>query len=376
MLSTDALYPSGAHLNTRDSKCESLLVGENARRTDINQAWEQDNQAWWDWYVSLADEEPAPTDAMKNQQADPTQALVRAGALPVDEIIIEQLSIPYEIPTQAIAAFKTNGFVKLKHVLTPAAVSRLRLEMVNLLEAAFAVTLDGGIRDRFLSLDMLWRENALIRAFVLSPRIAGICAALLGVPRLRLYHDNLLSKEPGCGRTPWHHDDHHFPLATHSVVTAWMPAQPIPRAMGPLAFAGPIDVWRLVSGIDFSKFDTSYDRSVSKVFRQHCVAVEDSPFALGEVSFHHNLSFHTAGANHTEFSRLVLANTFYVDGARIIDQPTMVSGDWQQFIPDTGPGELAASPLNPVCWPAGQWPPRPHGELPTATDDTTKGPRQ
>jgi hypothetical protein len=30
----------------------------------------------------------------------------------------------------------------------------------------------------------------------------------------------------------------------------------------------------------------------------------------------------------------------------------MVSGDWQKFIPDTAPGAIAASPLNPVCWPA------------------------
>jgi hypothetical protein len=29
----------------------------------------------------------------------------------------------------------------------------------------------------------------------------------------------------------------------------------------------------------------------------------------------------------------------------------MVSGDWQKFIPDTLPGEIAASPLNPICWP-------------------------
>jgi len=30
----------------------------------------------------------------------------------------------------------------------------------------------------------------------------------------------------------------------------------------------------------------------------------------------------------------------------------MVSGDWQKFIPGVGPGGIAASELNPVCWPA------------------------
>lgn len=337
----------------RGNKPSSLLVGNNARRADVDQAWEQDNQAWWDWYVSLAENDPRsmPRDVESSCAVDLEQILLAESSQPPDELILNELTTPFPLDVDAVDSFQRNGFVKLQNVLSRAAVSRLRLEMARLLEAQFAIKLDGGIRERFLSMEMVWLDNLLIRAFVRSPRIAGICAALLGVPSVRLYHDNLLSKEPGCGRTPWHYDDHHFPLATQNVVTAWIPAQPIPRSMGPLSFAAPIDSWQLVRDIEFSKFDTSYDRQVSECFRRHSVAIDDGPFALGEVSFHHNLSFHTAGANHTEVSRLVLANTYYADGARVVDQPTMVSGDWQKFIPDTAPGEVAASPLNPVCWP-------------------------
>jgi hypothetical protein len=32
----------------------------------------------------------------------------------------------------------------------------------------------------------------------------------------------------------------------------------------------------------------------------------------------------------------------------VVEAPTMVSGDWQLFVPDTEPGEVAASPRNPV----------------------------
>ena len=67
----------------------------------------------------------------------------------------------------------------------------------------------------------MWLENTLIREFVLSSRIAKICADLLSVKKIRLYHDNALVKESGCGRTPWHYDDHHFPLETNDVITAW-----------------------------------------------------------------------------------------------------------------------------------------------------------
>ena len=204
---------------------------------------------------------------------------------------------------------------------------------------------------RCLSLERMWLQNTLLKSYVLSPRIAKISADLLGVKSVRLYHDNALAKEPGCGRTPWHCDDDHFPLATHDVVTAWIPAQPIPTAMGPLAFAKPLSIFELVKDIHFNKFDTSYDRQITTAFESNNVAVEDSPFAMGEVSFHHNRSFHTAGRNKTTRTRIVLANTFFVDGARVVDQPTMVSGDWQKFIPGVGPGEIAASKLNPICWP-------------------------
>ena len=335
---------------------QSVLVGENARRDDVDQAWEQDNQAWWDWYMTLADnsDEPAAEQQAQEPQGPPADGLdgITDVDLGVDEAGVHaELSVPYVLTAEQIDAFRSNGYIKLPGVLSPSATRLLRREVVGLLGDAFDTRLDGGTQGRFLSAEMAWREHPLLRAYVLSPRIAKICADLLGVRGVRLYHDNLMSKEPGCGRTPWHYDAHHFPLATNDVVTAWIPAQPIPRAMGPLRFAWPIDVYKLVEGVAFNKFDTSYDRGVADVFRRNAVAVDDGAFDAGEVSFHHNLCFHSAGANRTGQSRVVLANTFFADGARVLDRPTMVSGDWEKFIPGVAPGDVAASPLNPVCWP-------------------------
>jgi hypothetical protein len=328
-----------------ERSAHSKLVGANALRGDVNQPWEQDNQAWWDWYLTLADNGDAPRTPLRDATPLPSVEPIS------DEAIVEQLRTPFPLTEADRAFFRANGFVKLRAVLSPEATLRLRQEIVRLLSDAFDLVLDGGTSERFLSLELAWLEHQLLREYVLSPRIAKIAADLLDVPRVRLYHDNLMSKEPGCGRTPWHYDDHHFPLATQDVVTAWIPAQPIPKAMGPLAFAYPIATYKLVESVAFNKFDTSYDRQVMDIFRRHRVAIEDGPFEIGEISFHHNLSFHTAAANRTRQSRVVLANTFYADGARVIDQPTMVSGDWQKFIPDTKPGEIAASKLNPICWP-------------------------
>ena len=267
--------------------------------------------------------------------------------MPSDSELENELSTPYILTEDHLLAFRRDGFIRLPNVLSPGAVVRLRQELIRLLNKTFP---ESNRTNRFLSLEMMWLESAIIRRYVLSPRIAKISADLLSVKSVRLYHDNALSKEPGCGRTPWHYDDHHFPLETNDVVTAWMPAQPVPLAMGPLSFAKPVSVFNLVKNINFNKNDTSYDKKVTEVFKANNVDIDSKPFKIGEASFHHNLSFHTAEGNKTSQSRIVLANTYFADGARVVEEPTMVSGDWQKFIPGVNPGGIVASKLNPVCW--------------------------
>lgn len=314
-----------------------------SQATNIHRPWDGDNQDWWDWYVSLA-ENPRPVTSLTDVDLPRIE-------FPSDDQISGELRQPYPLTEDDIGRFRRDGYVRLRGVVSGPAALRLRAELVALLERAFDARLDGGVRERFLSLELVWQENALVREFVISPRIAAICARLLGVPAVRLYHDNVLSKEPGCGRTPWHYDATHFPLATQDVVTAWIPAQPIPEMMGPLAFASPIDTYRLVESLEFNTENVSYDRAIAQVLEDNGVTIDARPFELGEVSFHHNLSLHTAEANRTTRSRVVLANTYFVDGARVVDSPTLVSGDWQKFMPGVSPGERVNTHANPVCWP-------------------------
>ena len=336
---------------------KARLTGKNASTSEVDQPWEQDNQAWWDWYVSLgaANIEHSATAASETiERANAAIEADLAGAhVACDTELEHDLSKPYRLTQDHIASFRRNGYIKLPEVLSHRAVQRLRGEMVHAFKQAFSLDPDRDAVERFLSIEMAWLDNPVLRRFVLSPRIARLSAELLGVEAVRLYHDNLLAKQPAGGRTPWHNDQHHFPLATNDVVTAWIPAQSIPVAMGPLSFAGPIDAYKLVADIAFDKFGTTFDERVERTFRDHApgISIEQQPFAAGDVSFHHNLCFHSAGANRTCYSRMAMANTYFVSGARVIDNPTMVSGDWQKFMPGVAPGDIVDSRFNPVCWP-------------------------
>jgi ectoine hydroxylase-related dioxygenase (phytanoyl-CoA dioxygenase family) len=313
------------------------------RTEEISGEWDHDNQQWWNQYMASADND---VDLASVPVDEPDLVRTDIGPLAKPADLQAELNACYELDPLAIKQFNRDGYVKLKRVLSPGALALLRQET----EAILRAELGDNPQLDFRSGEMMWLTNEIFRQFVLSPRIAEIAAALMGVQRVRLYHDNALAKEPGCGRTPWHNDEDHFPIASKNVCTAWIPLQAIPRSMGPLAFAVGMDACRLVESVQSSRFDTSYDRTVSNVFAEQGVDVDDGPFELGEISFHHSQSFHTAGPNHTTESRMVLATTYFEDGACVVPAPTMVSGDWRKFMPDVDAGETIQSRYNPICF--------------------------
>ena len=310
---------------------------EANRGEGLEQDWAGNDQDWWDWYVTLAANDAEPAEPV----AGPGLPDVEAAS---DEQLLAELEQPYDLPAAAVESFARDAFVKLPAVLSPGVVRRLAERLETLLVDEHGDDVAG----RFTALEQMWLHDDLMRAVALSPRIGGLAAALLGEPAVRLYHDNALSKEPGCGRTPWHHDAEHFPLATVQAVTAWMPMSAIPGAMGPLSFARGRDVLDEVSDLAFDKVGTSYDEAVTQRFVERDVQVEAGPFALGDMSFHSALCFHTAGPNRTTQPRRALATTYFADGARVVDSPTLISGTWREFLPGVEPGGLAVSDLNPV----------------------------
>lgn len=310
---------------------------EKNRDGGLEQDWAGDDQDWWDWYVTLAKNEEAPTELVEGPgMPDVTPAS--------DDELVRELAEPYDLQPMAVEAFRREAFVRLPGVLSPPVVRRLAERLEELLRDEHGDDVAG----RFTALEQMWLHDDLMRVVALSTRIGGLAAALLDEPAVRLYHDNALSKEPGCGRTPWHHDAEHFPLQTLQAVTAWMPMSAIPGRMGPLSFARGRRVREEVADLDFDKVGTSYDEAVARRFAERQVAVEAGPFAVGDVSFHSALCFHTAGPNLTAQPRRALATTYFADGARVVESPTLISGAWRDFLPGVEPGGLAASELNPV----------------------------
>ncbi len=263
-----------------------------------------------------------------------------------------ELDRPFLLPAQAAEQYRREGFIKLKEVFSR--------ELLDFYSAPIAADVarhtvnQTPIEQRstygkaFQQVMNLWTRDPGSKEFVFGKRLAGIATALMGTRGVRIYHDQALFKEPGGGFTPWHADQQYWPLSTHHSVTAWVPFQAVPQVMGPLEFS--VGSHRIdCPGRDMEISDES-ERIIGKTLKE--LPKVDSPFDLGEVSFHAGWTFHRAGPNTTDTLRKVMT-IIYIDSDMIVGTPKNKSqaGDLGGWFPGLKPGDLAASPINPQLYP-------------------------
>lgn len=266
--------------------------------------------------------------------------------------LIDDIDTPLALDAGAAAQFERDGYVRLKGVLPPALLRRYGPAITDAtirLNTDHRPLEERGTYDRaFLQVMNLWREDDTVRRFVFGKRLAKIAADLLGVRAVRLYHDQSLYKEPSGGITPAHADQFYWPLSSDRTVTAWIPLQPVPLDMGPLAF------YRGSHREDFGRDLEISDESEARItaaMEARGFDFDQQPFGLGDVSFHSGWTFHRAGANASSAPRSVMT-MIYMDAEIQVAEPvnTPQRTDLARWLPGLKPGETAASPINPVLY--------------------------
>lgn len=265
---------------------------------------------------------------------------------------LNQLTEPFAVTPAQRAFYQEYGFIKLKHVLSPEVLAyygNLITEWVIRLNTLTKPMEERTTYERaFLQIMNLWRENDEIKEFVFSRRLAQIAADLMDVSGVRLYHDQALYKEPSGGITPWHADQFYWPLASPKTVTVWIPLQETPMNMGPLAFAARSQHVEIGRDIEIS--DES-ERLLSDELQRMNFEMNDTPFDLGEVSYHAGWTFHRAGPNTSDVPRKVMT-MIYMDQNQVIMPPrnTFQQADWETWLASYPIGSSPASDLNPVLY--------------------------
>jgi ectoine hydroxylase-related dioxygenase (phytanoyl-CoA dioxygenase family) len=260
----------------------------------------------------------------------------------------------YPLTPEQIRQYRENGFIKLKHVLSPQTLAHYGKEFTAKVKELNTNLLPIEKRDTygkaFLQVTNLWTKSEVVKEFVFGKRLGRIAAELMGTRGVRMYHDQALYKEAGGGLTPWHADQYYWPLGNPNTTTAWIPLQKTPMEMGPLAFA--VKSQNMEFGRDLQISDTS-EQQLQDALKREGYALLDEPFDLGEISFHMGWTYHRAGPNTSGRPREVMT-IIYMDQDMTVMKPKhrAQESDLKAWLPGATVGEVADSPLNPVLYTA------------------------
>ena len=136
-----------------------------------------------------------------------------------------------------ITAFQRDGAVCLRGLLTPEEVQRLARGIDANLAAPSPraiVASRAGDPGFFIEDFCNWQAgtpcSADYRATAIDTALPEVAAHLMQSTSVRLYHDHMLTKEPGTRMpTPWHQDQPYYNIDGMQNVSFWIPVDPVRR---------------------------------------------------------------------------------------------------------------------------------------------------
>jgi ectoine hydroxylase-related dioxygenase (phytanoyl-CoA dioxygenase family) len=267
--------------------------------------------------------------------------------------ILPDLAASYDVSPEQVAEFQRNGHILLRRIASSEEVAAYRSVILAAREQFGAERTPLENRDTygkaFLKGMNLWPKDERVRRFVLADRFARIAADLLGVEGVRVYHDQALLKEPGGGITPWHQDQHYWPLDTNNTITMWMPLVDVSAAMGAMRFASGSHLDGYLGDMPIS--DDSEQKFEQYIQNRGYKIAHEMTMNAGDATFHYGWTLHGAPANTTDRTREVMTVIWYADGARVTEPGNFNrQRDLERWMPGLKPGDLAASELNPLVF--------------------------
>jgi len=132
-----------------------------------------------------------------------------------------------------IEAFRRDGAVCVRQLLSAEEVALLREGIDANLAAPSPrakVASRTGDPGFFIEDFCNWPRNPAYRRVIFETPLAAAAGELTGSQTIRLYHDHMLTKEPGTrAPTPWHQDQPYYNVAGDMNVSFWIPVDPVRR---------------------------------------------------------------------------------------------------------------------------------------------------
>jgi phytanoyl-CoA hydroxylase len=222
------------------------------------------------------------------------------------------------ITRDAVSCYGSNGFVQIRGILPRDEALRWR-EVAMAASARVKAYSDAPV---FTQTVNVWREDEEMRRLTLDSRLAQAATALAGAD-LRLWHDQILIKQPNTNTpTEFHQDQPYWPhLDSPHPISVWLALGDVSVEAGCMTFLPGSQHYTALPAQNLSDADSLF---------QICPELEWSPrvtlpLRAGDCTFHHGRCAHMAGPNRLNSPRVAHA-VIYVDaGTRYSGAPHVVT---------------------------------------------------
>jgi ectoine hydroxylase-related dioxygenase (phytanoyl-CoA dioxygenase family) len=258
-----------------------------------------------------------------------------------------------------IDAFQTDGAVCLRQVLSGAEMALLRAGIdANLAFPSARAKVASRPDDpgHFVEDFCSWQENPQYRRFIFESPLAAMAGELMQSRTVRLYHDHMLTKEPGTrARTPWHQDQPYYNIEGRQNASFWIPVDPVSRESTLELVAGshrgPWLMPRSFMDAQAKWFPEGHLADLPDIDaqreRHRILGWEIAP---GDVVCFHMLTLHASAGVPGEQRRRVFSLRFLGDDIVHAPRAWQTSPDFPGLAAALAPGMPMEHPLFPVLW--------------------------
>jgi ectoine hydroxylase-related dioxygenase (phytanoyl-CoA dioxygenase family) len=260
---------------------------------------------------------------------------------------------------QTIADFRREGAVCLRQALSADEVALLREGIDANLAAPSPrakIASQPGDPGFFIEDFCNWQQNDAYRRVIFETPLAALAGELTGSQTIRLYHDHMLTKEPGTrAPTPWHQDQPYYNVEGSMNCSVWIPVDPV-RRHSTLEFVagshrGPWLMPRSFMDHQARWFPEGSLADLPDIedtrAQQPILGWELEP---GDVVCFHMLALHAAGGVDGDRRRRVFSVRFLGDDMRHAPRRWATSPDFPGLAPELPAGSAMDHPLFPLAW--------------------------
>lgn len=211
------------------------------------------------------------------------------------------------VTPEQTAYYRENGFVRVRNILTNDEAARFAGRVMEIVNDRGDNIAKGKKNQIFTQIVNIWREDDVMAGLARHPAVAAAAKKLAGVP-LRLWHDQILVKDPhNNAPTEFHQDQPYWPHA-HSTepISIWVALEDVPVERGCMTF---------IPGSHRRNDLTIQALSDKRSMFNLCPDLEwdqriTVPLRAGDCTFHHGRCAHMANANDTDRHRVACAAIF------------------------------------------------------------------